>query len=545
MRLLTRVLGALAIAVVALGGEQSHLPNAEWETSAYLSTLALLLVSYLAAFWWEWGGGAGLVVGGALLLILRSLTGDPAMVVAIAPIVPGLLFLLLWQRTAPGRAIGGLVLGTCAVITGAAFAANAVYNHYYGPTHPESAVRERPVDLVEFMWAGALRTDGFQVKAKLAEGVDAPILLVGTDGTFNDPLPIRPASISEHRIVTFNVSGLKPATDYPFTIRDGNRTERERRGRVTTAPEGAASFTFALGACIGTGSNGQVFDRIREANPLLFLVTGDFQYENISTNDAGAFREAYERNLTSPAQQELYLTTAFAYTWDDHDWGGDGSDARSASAPAASAVYREYVPHHQLAGERSPIYQAFTIGRARFIVTDTRAARSPADMDDGPNKTMLGEEQKAWFKQQLLEANGQYPLIIWVNAVPWIAAPADGADHWGNYATERAELANFIAENQIDGLLMLSGDAHAIAIDDGTNSNFSDSAGPAFPVFHAAALDRRGRSKGGPYSHGTYPGGGQFGLVTVTDEGGAITVELSGRNWKGEEVVGYRFQVGE
>src|SRR5690606_38977332 len=162
------------------------------------------------------------------------------------------------------------------------------------------------------------RADGFQVKAKLAEGVDSPILLVGTDGTFNDPLPIKPASISEHRVVTFNVSGLRPATDYPFVIRSGNRTERERIGRITTAPDGPASFTIAFGACLGTGSNGQVFDRIREANPLLFFVTGDFHYENITKNDPEAFIDAYERNLTSPAQQELYLTTAFAYTWDDH-----------------------------------------------------------------------------------------------------------------------------------------------------------------------------------------------------------------------------------
>jgi hypothetical protein len=61
---------------------------------------------------------------------------------------------------------------------------------------------------------------------------------------------------------------------------------------------------------------------------------------------------------------------------------------------------------------------------------------------------------------------------------------------------------------------------------------------------HAAALDRHGSTKGGPYSEGAYPDGGQFGLVTVFDDGGAVVeVVLSGRNWKGEEVVAMTFTV--
>ena len=41
-----------------------------------------------------------------------------------------------------------------------------------------------------------------------------------------------------------------------------------------------------------------------------------------------------------------------------------------------------------------------------------------------------------------------------------------------------------------------------------------------FPVFHAAAMDRPGSSKGGPYSESTYPGGSRYGLFKVTDHGG-------------------------
>lgn len=60
-------------------------------------------------------------------------------------------------------------------------------------------------------------------------------------------------------------------------------------------------------------------------------------------------------------------------------------------------------------------------------------------------------------------------------------------------------------------------------------------------MLHAAALDRRGSVKGGRFSHGKFPGGAQFGLVTVDDRGDELTVELSDRSWTGAEIVNHTF----
>jgi hypothetical protein len=88
---------------------------------------------------------------------------------------------------------------------------------------------------------------------------------------------------------------------------------------------------------------------------------------------------------------------------------------------------------------------------------------------------------------------------------------------------------------------MLSGDAHMVAIDDGTNSGYG---GAGFPVFQAAALDRPGGVKGGPYSEGTFPGAGQFGTLDVTDTGGdVITLTMTGRTWDGRELVEHTVDV--
>jgi phosphodiesterase/alkaline phosphatase D-like protein len=341
--------------------------------------------------------------------------------------------------------------------------------------------------------------------------------------------------------VKLKVSGLDPDTRYQYTIEADGDTEAIRGGTFRTFPAGPASFSFAFSSCARTGSNGAVFDAIRDDDPLLYLVTGDFHYKNIPNNDSEAFRSGYESNLTSPAQEALYLSSPIAYVWDDHDYGGNNADSTSPTRPAARSVYRELVPHYALpAGDGdAAIYQAFSAGRVRFIVTDNRSERTPSSAPDDENKTMLGAQQKAWLKQELLAAHDQYALIVWVNSDPWIDAAQEGSDSWGGYDTERRELAAFITENEIDNILMLSGDAHMLAIDDGSNS-----AG-GFPVFHAAALDRHGRVKGGPYSEGAYPGSGQFGLVSIDDDGGkTVKVTLSGRNWRNEEIVRYEYSVG-
>jgi hypothetical protein len=168
----------------------------------------------------------------------------------------------------------------------------------------------------------------------------------------------------------------------------------------------------------------------------------------------------------------------------------------------------------------------------RFVVTDTRSARTAA--------TMLGERQKAWLKRELLRAKREGQLAIWVNSVPWIAA--EGADSWAGYPRERRELVDFVSRSRIRNLLMLTGDAHMAAIDDGTNNRYAMSARRGFPVMHAAALDRRGAVKGSPYSEGAFPGSGQFGTIVIRDHGGpAMSVTLAGWNYRGERIVKYSF----
>jgi PhoD-like phosphatase len=535
--------------------------------------LGLVLLGVLLG--WRWPA-AGLAVAAApvgAFAFLASVQYPWPVAVPLTAAVAAPAALRWVARRRPGslRPLVTLLVVVAVMLAGAWTGASRLYWFFYGPTHPESALRAVPPDRVLWSWAGALTPTSFTVTARLVPGARQARLVVVTDGAAGQPghgpgfgrpesgqpesgqprySPLQAATEDAGRTVRLAVTGLTPGTRYSYLLEVDGRPDRVAHGRIATPPAGPASFRFAFGSCARTGSNGSVFDAIRATEPLFYLNTGDFFYGDVDTDDLGRFRWLYDHTLTAPAQAALYRSTATAYLWDDHDFGPNDTDRHSPSRQAAARVYREAVPHYPLQGAApdGPIFQAFTVGRVRFLLTDTRSARSPGGAPDDDRKSVLGPAQRAWLEAELRAGRDRYALLVWVSPVPWIEDADPGGDGWGAFGTERRRLADLIAAAGIRNLLMLSGDAHMLAIDDGSHSDYashSDDAtrgGAGFPVFHAGPLDRPGHVKGGPYSVGTRIDGGQFGLVTVDDPGsGPVTVTLSGRTHTGAEVMSYRF----
>jgi hypothetical protein len=539
----------LAIAGLMLAtrvGVVDHRPGGDaYELQQQQVIAGVFGIAVVVSWKWEVIGGTIASTAAAAIVVFASRQLEPldAAVVIVAFVVPGALWILIYLHDLrPRPAVLSIAIVVPAVIAGGWYA-QRVYDGIYGPSHPASELASLPGSDVEWIWSGGVTGTSAVVTAKLDADADSVRLAVGDDAAFADPVWFEPIAIADG-VVRFEPADLSPDVEYHYAVEVDGGLDHVRAGSFRTFPAGPSSFTIAAASCMRVGTNGAVFDAIRELDPVVFLHVGDFHYANIGDDAPDEFRDVLDLQLTRTAPAALFRSTPIAYVWDDHDYGDNNADATSPSRPAAMEVFREYVPHYPLQGDDAAIGQAFTIGRVRVIMTDTRSARSPTtDVDDG-EKTMLGDAQRQWFEQELLAAADRYPLILWVNSVPWIAAAEPGGDDWGGYSTERAELADAIAEHDIEGLVMVSGDAHMVAIDDGTNSDFSTVGDDGFPVLHAAALDRPGHAKGGPYSHGVFPGSGQFGLIEVTDDGGdQITVELSGRTWEGDELVSYEFLV--
>ena len=507
------------------------------------------IVATIIAWRWSLPGGLLLVLA-AIVLGMQSAgrySEQTALIAAMLYVVPGVLFLAHWSGRRPVWLQAPLVAAVVAAMVYGGLEARATHDRAFGPAHPQSALTQQPYDFVEWVWSGGVTATGATVNARITDDdAKQARLVVSQDPAFASPAYSKYVAVEDERdgVVSLRLDGLAPGTSYYYGVEVDGVQDTQRTGSFETFPDGAATFSIVVSACARTGSNGLVFEAMAAEDALLYVIPGDFHYENIVASNAGAFRSAYRAQLTAPAQAALYQQTPIAYVWDDHDFGGSNSNGSSAASGAARLAYRENVPHYELvagAGD-APIYQAFSVGRVRFVMTDTRSMRDLEQMAAGSD-SLLGKEQRDWLLQELLAGSRDYELVVWVNSVPWIAPAAGGRDDWGGYATERTEIANFIAANGITNLIMLSGDAHMLAIDDGTNTDYSDNGGAAFPLMQAATLDRPGSIKGGPYSEGAYPGAGQYGLVTFRDTGDSMTVEMSGRNWLREEIVRYEFMV--
>lgn len=333
------------------------------------------------------------------------------------------------------------------------------------------------------------------------------------------------AQASAGNAVKLQVLGLKPATKYFYGFEVGGqlRAEAESRGSFTTFPLGAASFKIAFASCGDFHHADQsAYDAIRAEQPLLFINTGDLHYSDTRTTIVDDYRSNYDGVLTQTNQAALYRSVPVAYVWDDHDFCGNDSDGNAPGRDTARRVYDERVPHYPLGPNDGTIGQAFTIGRVRVIMTDLRSASSDRNAAESSAKNHLGVAQKAWFKQELINArDAGFPLVLWVSSVPWIGTAGAGTDDWSKYSTERREIANFIKANRINNVVLLCGDMHALAYDDGTHSDYAEGGGAPLVVLHASALTSIGSQKGGPYTAGPLPGSQQYGILEITDNGGS------------------------
>ncbi len=388
---------------------------------------------------------------------------------------------------------------------------------------------------VGWSWAGGITANSTIVTARIISDTPATLRIIETDTTVTPSLtePMASGNLQRYALTT-----LKPDTTYHYTFLDAAGSsidDKPRSFRTFPEPGAPTSFRFAVASC-ARGTDSPVFSAATRQSARFFLHTGDFHYFDITENRVETFRAAYDTHLSQPRLDAMLAGMPLIYQWDDHDFGPNDSNRNSPSREASLLNYRQLVPHYPLtaAGDDplGPVDQAFTVGRVRFILSDLRSQRDPA------SRRMMSAAQDAWLRAELLAARDTgHPLIFWMSSVPWNGAANNYNDRWQGYADHRAEIADFIKANGLAGrVVILSGDAHLTAIDDGANSDFATDGGAPIPVFQAGPIFNKGSYKGGPYNHGASyetPEGKMlthFGLVDIHDDGTQIRVMFSGRD---------------
>ena len=154
---------------------------------------------------------------------------------------------------------------------------------------------------------------------------------------------------------------------------------------------------------------------------------------------------------------------------------GNDSDKTCPRKDVATQAFKEYYPGYDYADESDGIYYSFTAGKAKIIMLDTRSQRTPEAAEDNADKSMLGDKQKAWLKNELMTSTSKWNFVISTVTANTSARPTH-MGHWGGFQTEGNELRAFLEDNDLNKngkVIMITADLHTGgALDNGCNNRF-------------------------------------------------------------------------
>jgi len=326
---------------------------------------------------------------------------------------------------------------------------------------------------------------------------------------------------------TMQVSGLQPQTRYYYRpVVNGGFVSGDVRSFKTYPEKSTAdNFVITFGSCMNEArTDDAVFDEMATHNPDLFLQVGDWGYpddtDNLPSNPdyfpndytrlAGVFKNKYDYTHL----KEFLKNVAVDYVWDDHDYINNntsrtGSSVTDFGIPVTVAEepipaqtrrntiqgYYEMFPGYAPVDSSEGIFHKFVFGNVEVYMLDNRAARSPnteALVNVGgnwtfappPGHSIIGDVQRTWLLDNLKKSTATWKLITTATAfnktygntfsslinLPNLAGlplMASLIDCWSGFPMDQDTIINTVNQNGIDGVLMLSGDTHTSAIDDG------------------------------------------------------------------------------
>lgn len=305
---------------------------------------------------------------------------------------------------------------------------------------------------------------------------------------------------SKDYTVKVDVMGLQANTFYYYEFEsDGMLSVR---GRTKTAPKGDVdSLRFAIVSC-SSFDHGyfNAYNRITSRNDISAVIhLGDYYYE-YANGDYGSARTPMPANeITTLSDYRMrhshykldqdlmrvHQQYPFICVWDDHETANDsytnGADNHTPGVEGnwidrkgwAIKAYFEWMPLRMPdpAVDTQRIYRRLRYGDlAELHMLDTRLQeRDEPDFANAtdPNHTILGNAQMDWFTTGMDTSTAQWQIVgqqvmmapLDINPTPFGQQYAN-SDQWDGYQAERQKLYDSITTNNINNMVVLTGDIH-------------------------------------------------------------------------------------
>ena len=276
-----------------------------------------------------------------------------------------------------------------------------------------------------------------------------------------------PAQLANNRDFTavVEVTRLRASTTYDYRLLLDGAVQDDFGGTFRTLPEAGkpGAFRFSIGGDLSYSfAPFTILDRVLDQRPDFNLLLGDLIYADQPQPIpplSEAYALKYRANWSEPSFRNLTRRVPSFMMWDDHEIANDYDGGKAGPYAAARAAFDSFVASHNpppLLGDE--LFFSFKVADVEFFVLDTRSFRSPSARPDDGAKTMLGADQKLHLKNWLATSRAPFKLVV--TSVPFHDFGTDRPDIWSRYATERAELFEFIRQRRISGVVALSGDQH-------------------------------------------------------------------------------------
>lgn len=221
-----------------------------------------------------------------------------------------------------------------------------------------------------------------------------------------------------------------------------------------------ADISFLIGSCAAPfqgwffwlkGKN-KIFDAMT-AMPTDFMIwMGDNIY--YLGGEWDDYEDMIEKNISYRQQPSIsqFLNSRPQWaTWDDHDFGPNNAHGDFQNKHLTLQVFQYFWANEKWGATDSldGIYSKFSYADADFFLMDGRYFRTKWTK-------MFGDEQMQWLKSELKQSKATFKFIISGTQM----LPTSKAEDWGDYPDEKNDFLQFIENENIEGIVFLSGDTH-------------------------------------------------------------------------------------
>ncbi len=236
---------------------------------------------------------------------------------------------------------------------------------------------------------------------------------------------------------------------------------------TTQADSAVKDFDFLVGSCalmntdftrvFFPGPAIAIFETMRRRKSDFMLWLGDNIYylgKQYTSYDNMFTRNLKVRNSFPVFQNFLAEQPNYAI-WDDHDFGWNDADRTFPLKDTALKVFKGFWPNTYATDDSfKGTYFTYRYYDAEFFMTDDRFYRDPEGDTAG---AYLGAQQLEWLKNKLSASNATFKFIC---SGSQVLNDSYYGESYAKYPKERNNLLDYIASNDIKGVIFLSGDKH-------------------------------------------------------------------------------------